>query len=141
MASRVGACPEAPPLARQLAQPLPNESIIRAPGAVAHRRAIHSQHKARPPLAHTVTGTDMSNGTPHSCGRHHFFRSQVKLAILTDPLHFQVVPICSSPKISLGRKVLNSQRGIAPSCFSSCSTLLLSSSRSLTASSGLTSSK
>lgn len=59
--------------ASRLARNATGSRIVWAPGAVAHGRAIHSQHKTRPPLAHAVVGTDMGNGTPHSRGRHHFF--------------------------------------------------------------------
>lgn len=64
---------EPPALPRQLPQPRSNLTVVRPPRPVAHRRTIRLQDRTRPPLAHPMGVTQVSDGLPHSCERHHFF--------------------------------------------------------------------
>ena len=48
-------------------------NVINANRLIAHRRAIHLQDIARPPLAHLMFSVQMSHCFPHGGGRYHFF--------------------------------------------------------------------
>ena len=63
---------ELAPLRSQRADVGTNPGIVGTPAVIADRGTVEIKCKARPPLAHVVRRTDMSNGLPSSSGRHHF---------------------------------------------------------------------
>ena len=53
------------PLPSQIAQPLPDRAVVGTAGLVTHGTAIRPQGGTRPPLAHPVNLTQVSDGLPH----------------------------------------------------------------------------
>src|SRR5690606_32573654 len=64
---------EPPTLGGQLAQLLTKRGIIVPGGTVTHALAIGIDDTARPPLAHPMTGLEMSDSFPLGGGRQNFF--------------------------------------------------------------------
>ena len=64
---------EPPANGRQFAQPRPHRRIVRPTAAVAHRCAVGSERRTRPPLAHLIRDPKVSDGLSPGGGRHHFF--------------------------------------------------------------------
>src|SRR5690606_29656533 len=63
---------EPPPLVRQLAQLLAKRGIIVPRRTITHALAIGIDDTAHPPLAHPVTGLEMSHSFPPGGGRQNF---------------------------------------------------------------------
>jgi hypothetical protein len=56
----------------ELPQPYPDRLIVGSPGSLADRRAVRSNHRTRPPLAHLERGTQVTDDLALGDGRHHF---------------------------------------------------------------------
>jgi hypothetical protein len=66
---------EAPALGREFPQPETQTGVIRPTTSVANRRAVGSDDKARPPLAHLVLAHDMGDGSRLAAGVTTFLRA------------------------------------------------------------------
>src|SRR5204863_5195946 len=74
---------KAPTFLGQRPQPLAQGHVVDPTGSVADRHPHAADHPARPPLAHLVCLSEMSDGLSLHSGRYHFFDSRSFSAALS----------------------------------------------------------